>query len=410
MEINRIVLIGNGFDLAHNLPTSYQDFIRDYWSIVGHNLVEHGQQRKAFNDGLIHIQYSELLAYSYKGENKIKSYREFNNYIDDTNATKLENISTFLSVINNAVDTYGWVDIENLYYTTLKDIIFGKRGYYSVEELNKDLNIIKLKLQDYLTKVSKKVVIDILPRIQNVIYSPLRFKDCSIKSGDVFTEFARSRCNENREITTRRLTRYRYDSEYEMLSIKSNKYQTESELMDAIFDDQDVPLPYMLPGDIVFLNFNYTDTSDIYIARNSEIDTIHIHGELNSESNPIVFGYGDEMDDDFKKIKNLNINSYLDGSKSEAYLVADNYKRLLRYMESAPFQVVIMGHSCGNSDRTLLNTIFEHKNCISIKPCYHQNGDGSDNYKELIQNISRNFNDMARMRDIVACKEYCNKI
>jgi len=29
--MNRIVLIGNGFDLAHGLKTSYQDFINWYW-------------------------------------------------------------------------------------------------------------------------------------------------------------------------------------------------------------------------------------------------------------------------------------------------------------------------------------------------------------------------------------------
>ena len=29
--MNRIVLIGNGFDLAHGLKTSYRDFIYDYW-------------------------------------------------------------------------------------------------------------------------------------------------------------------------------------------------------------------------------------------------------------------------------------------------------------------------------------------------------------------------------------------
>ncbi|MBO5801404.1 MAG: hypothetical protein J6R16_03935 [Alistipes sp.] len=410
MDINRIVLIGNGFDLAHGLPTSYQDFIRDYWSSIGHKISEQGSRKIVLKDELLHIQYNEIWSYPYKKEDKIQSYKEFKDYIDSTLGANLENLSTFLSIINEAVDTYGWVDIENLYYTTLKDIIFGKRGYYSVEELNKDLNIIKLKLQDYLTKVSNNCVLDRLPRIHNAIYSPLRFRDCSVNSEEIFAQFIQSRRYENKDITSRRLTRYYYDAECEMLSIKSNKSPTGTKSINAIFNDQDIPFPYMLPSDIVFLNFNYTNTSDIYLAHNSEIDTIHIHGELNNEYNPIVFGYGDEMDDDFKKIKNLNINSYLDGSKSEAYLVTDNYKRLLRYMESAPFQLVIMGHSCGNSDRTLLNTIFEHKNCISIKPCYHQNGDGSDNYKELIQNISRNFNDMARMRDIVACKEYCNKI
>lgn len=29
--MNRIILIGNGFDLAHGLPTRYEDFITWYW-------------------------------------------------------------------------------------------------------------------------------------------------------------------------------------------------------------------------------------------------------------------------------------------------------------------------------------------------------------------------------------------
>ena len=410
MNINRIVIIGNGFDLAHKLPTSYQDFIKDFWRSVGLKIVNQGSKKIVLKEDLLHIQYSDIWSYPYKEEDKIQTYKEFIDYVENTTGADLKHISTFLSVINNAIETYGWVDIENLYYTTLKDIIFGKRGYYSVEELNKDLNSLKLKLQDYLTKVIDGHKSSKLKGIQNAIYHPLRFRDCSIKSKDIFTQFARSRWNENRGITSRRLTRYGYDSESEMLSVKTKKYQTESELVDGICDNQDIPLPYMLPSEIVFLNFNYTNTSDIYLSHNSDIETIHIHGELSCESNPIIFGYGDEMDNDYKKIKDLNINTYLDGSKSEAYLETDNYKRLLRYMESAPFQVVIIGHSCGNSDRTLLNTIFEHQNCISIKPCYYKKDDGTDNFRELVQNISRNFNDMARMRDIVACKEFCDQI
>lgn len=30
-KMNRIILIGNGFDLAHGLKTSYADFIDWYW-------------------------------------------------------------------------------------------------------------------------------------------------------------------------------------------------------------------------------------------------------------------------------------------------------------------------------------------------------------------------------------------
>lgn len=30
--MNRLVLIGNGFDMAHGLKTSYMDFINWYWA------------------------------------------------------------------------------------------------------------------------------------------------------------------------------------------------------------------------------------------------------------------------------------------------------------------------------------------------------------------------------------------
>lgn len=64
-----------------------------------------------------------------------------------------------------------------------------------------------------------------------------------------------------------------------------------------------------------------------------------------------------------------------------------------------------MGHSCGNSDRTLLNTVFEHENCISVKPFYHKWADGRDNYLELVQNISRCFTNTKLFRDRVVNKE-----
>ena len=36
--MNRIILIGNGFDLAHGLKTSYRDFIDDYWKTFIENI------------------------------------------------------------------------------------------------------------------------------------------------------------------------------------------------------------------------------------------------------------------------------------------------------------------------------------------------------------------------------------
>ena len=89
---------------------------------------------------------------------------------------------------------------------------------------------------------------------------------------------------------------------------------------------------------------------------------------------------------------------------------SDNYRKVLEFIDADTFQIIIMGHSCGNSDRTLLNTLFEHRNCVSIKPYYYINDKGEDNYLELIQNISRNFSDMKLMRDRVVNKTYCETI
>ncbi len=116
------------------------------------------------------------------------------------------------------------------------------------------------------------------------------------------------------------------------------------------------------------------------------------------------------MDKDYQALKNLNDNGCLCNMKTIKYLETDNYRNALAFMDSAPFQVYIMGHSCGNSDRTLLNTLFEHKNCISIKPYYYVKEDGSDNYLDIIQNISRNFTDMKLMRDRVVNKTYCEPL
>ena len=147
----------------------------------------------------------------------------------------------------------------------------------------------------------------------------------------------------------------------------------------------------------------------MYLPTTNAFYINHIHGSLQNP-NDIIFGYGDELDENYKKILNKNDNEVLRNIKTFKYSNEQNYRNMLRFIESSPFQVFIMGHSCGNSDRTLLNTIFEHKNCVSIKPFYHKKDEGSDNYTEIVQNIARNFTDMKLMRDRVVNKTLCEPL
>mgnify|MGYP002526819422 CR=1 FL=1 len=165
----------------------------------------------------------------------------------------------------------------------------------------------------------------------------------------------------------------------------------------------------MLPNQIMLLNFNYTHTVDLYRKKGYIFTVNQIHRDLNNPKS-VIFGYGDELDENYKDLLNRNDNKYLSNIKSIKYLEADNYRKMLSFIESEPYQILIMGHSCGNSDRTLLNTLFEHKNCVSIKPYYYKYDKDKDNYIDLVQNISRNFTDMKLMRDRVVNKEYCEAL
>ena len=195
----------------------------------------------------------------------------------------------------------------------------------------------------------------------------------------------------------------RYNDETLIEGVNTYKYNLEHNIY-----NMEYPRLFMLPDVIMLLNFNYTNTTDMY--SNNKVSFVnHIHGVLEKPES-MIFGYGDELDDSFKKLLDSNENECLRNVKSIKYQESDNYRNVLAFIESAPFQVCIMGHSCGNSDRTLLNTLFEHKNCISIKPYYYIKEDGTDNYLDIIQNISRNFTDMKLMRDRVVNKTYCETI
>ena len=53
----------------------------------------------------------------------------------------------------------------------------------------------------------------------------------------------------------------------------------------------------------------------------------------------------------------------------------------------------------------MLNTIFEHENCSSIKIHYHKKDNGIDNYSDIVKNISRHFKDKSSMRRKIVSKE-----
>ena len=391
--MNRIIIIGNGFDLAHGLPTSYKNFIDWYIDKRVNNLST--CHSNVNSDELCKFRISEHTWHSYIFSNygplwneilreslfkTIKGHPEYFQY----------NQSRFLEAITKCIEKNNWVDIEKEYYNLLsKD--FESSDNESIEQLNRELECLKNNLIVYLNEVEKKLINEYIidNNIKEKIFEPINPRDISIEAKEKFEFFKNNRLA--------------HDSHYKSLL---NKYNTYKLLKDI---DQRNSKELYLPDSILLLNFNYTKTADLYLPNEDIFKVNHIHGKL---SNPksIIFGYGDELDDNYKKLLKDNNNEYLKNIKSINYLNYTNYREMLSYIESAPYQIYIMGHSCGLSDKTLLNTLFEHENCVSIKPFYYINEEGRDNYTDIVQNISRNFTDMKLMRDRVVNKTFCEAL
>lgn len=405
--MNRLVLIGNGFDLAHKLPTSYQDFIDWYWNGRFENL------RKTFTP----VSKAPLCELTMKAFLSWYSmFEQGPSVLNEYNGAKLflelckrgicrATMTPLFERIHKSIETKGWVDIENDYYELLKKYVLDNASEAQIEALNAELHDLQELLVVYLKsiEISDKMV---KGEIRKKIYDVFLTSDISVGGQNALKEHIES-AFKREDIDWRWLSIM-----YENSSLSKSyveKYRVKYENNPNILDEGTPPMELMLPNHIMLLNFNYTHTADLYCKKTDIFSVNQIHGDL-KQPQSVIFGYGDELDDNYKSIVDKNENKYLGNIKSIKYLEAENYRKLLSFIESEPYQILIMGHSCGNSDRTLLNTLFEHKNCVSIKPYYHQIDKDHDNYIELVQNISRNFKDMKLMRDRVVNKTYCEPL
>ncbi len=318
----RLVLIGNGFDLAHGLKTTYRDFL-DWYMCSCYNEF---YSKSSYSDRLILMKHNQSNV-GPRYENSPENLEEVifrMNHIQ----TSLSYPSDFFGVLIKKFQSGSWVNIERQYFQELKGIFanrpYGhKFGHQAAAELNTEFGYMIKRLTEYFVYVN------------SIIGSQMKLPISKTNLKDVFKS-------------------------------------------DAL-------------NPVRFVNFNYTDTLSIHRYANED-QIVHIHGRASRINvNPIIFGYGDETDPGYQNIEDSGDNVYLDHIKSFGYFKTDNYSKLISLIESGPYVIYIIGHSCGISDRILLSELFEHKNCEKIEIFYHRRKDNTDNFKEITQEISRHF-------------------
>lgn len=129
--MNNLILIGNGFDLAHNHKTGYKDFIH---FVINSQM----NDRNQFLDLLfVEVNYIKDLDQFYEalGGGSSSPFIKFNN--------------VFFQLLVNDVSLNNWCDIEKRYF----DELMKMKNYETVEKFHEDFEIIKNYLTVYLRNI-----------------------------------------------------------------------------------------------------------------------------------------------------------------------------------------------------------------------------------------------------------------
>lgn len=343
--MNRIVVIGNGFDLALDLKTSYQDLMVWY---LNTRVIPELENLLSFNDDLLSITIAP--AARIPVECNRATVQKTYEYILSINQNKSRSGKPFILKHIPPGSTATWANFEENYFDLLKKY---KSHPTNIKIINGELSSIENLLAEYLMDIQKS----------------------SGKNEPVmFTDLLR-----------------RYPEEYLDLPVELGPGEWNMDL-----------------GKILILNFNYTHTADsiVHFFAGTEYDVhqIHIHGRLGEKENPLIFGYGDETDPEFQAMKDLNHNALLKHFKSYKYSLTNNLRLLRQFQSDDIYDVHIIGHSCALSDRVLLSSIFEDENCFSIVPYLRR---GVDNYFDLQTSISRHIENMNDFRYKIMIKPQC---
>ncbi|NQU84738.1 MAG: hypothetical protein HQ541_03160 [Mariniphaga sp.] len=345
--MNRLVIIGNGFDLSLGLKTSYKDFL---FHFIKKNLIEfldsdeYGKHVTFYTDiGNVHeLKNNKLIKLripEHKSINSILTDIEDYDTYNDLSEYLIENKFLsykidLLNIIHQKSVNDNWIDIEISYYDKLIEFIKSRKP---IRNYNEKFGYLKLELIKYLNSVDKLIT----------------------------------------DIHSNRLERL---------------FDYHSNFLEGLFQSNNKDSVKV--NEIMVLNFNYTfslERINKIIPINKSLEINHIHGNLHDKDS-IIFGFGDEHDKDYNLLKSGRSNEQFRYTKKSYYSLYPNKKKLNSFINSDKYEVYILGHSCGISDRTLLNNIFENDLCKSIR-IFHKNKNSSQDYLNKIHEIGKYFDD-----------------
>lgn len=342
-----ILIIGNGFDLAHGLPTTYKDFLRFTDEFMIYKTAKENGQELSWNDDedtCFYKYFIELFNKSQRNEDARKIVNELDILIKD---------NVWLNHFKDAQIKKGWIDFESeisRVVQTLEDV--RKVVDNALRQGEKDANI-----EEYQKKILRHVGAGVGNNIENAIKIP---KERGLQDLDRLI-----RCLEI------------YLSDY------INNIAKQNTLPDIEY------LPFL---DKV-LSFNYTNTYERLYNNHQFIEFDYIHGKAdirrNIDTNNMVLGIdeylkGDEKNENiefiaFKKFyqriyketgclyKNWVAEIRSDKKISEITSVCEeNGNTVISKKDVKHHNLFIFGHSLDITDKDVLMDLILNDNVQTV--------------------------------------------
>lgn len=392
----RVFIIGNGFDLAHGIKSSYTDFIKNYFNEYIKSVLS---KLNIFLDSKpvsVGRFLRQLINCEDDGCSLFFRDKLFNVYLDPkVNKRQFKNFDfedLTISEIQKELIDYGLtISLQEGGYSLIDDLFNDEKNNKWSDIENNYFKKIKSLYNEKVLNLGGREEGKVKSFIDNVrsINNQLLFLKeqflCYLK--DTTDNYKHNYIGYERIL-------YDYT--------EANKEDESFEIERAI------------------LNFNYTEVFNKYpefLDGRSKIKSFNIHGELMNIKNPPIFGLGDEYHPIYRDFVELNEPDLLKNVKSIKYLQANVYKGLInKLIEYDKIEYVVLGHSCGMSDRTLLKELFNMEEVEKI--ClynYEQfkydekgkkiegSGDkGFTDYTNKLYGLSSYFNNNQIMRNVVA--------
>lgn len=355
----KILLIGNGFDLAHGLPTSYKDFL-DFCKMV----------RELYTYPIIDNEYNQKKLIDWNTDKTIKSkllecYENRKNCFEDKITTQCKELDELYDCIKENVwinyflerEKYigeNWIDFES----EISNVVQAIETLKSYIERDEDVLKIKDTKQQtiiYFLKIAKKSLQDVfnLKRIDSFI------EDISIE----------------------------LDKLIRSLEIYICEFVNEIDIIKENDDIKTITPDYVL-------SFNYSNTYERIYGQSKEVTYDYIHGKADIKNNVdtcnLVLGIDEYLEDDKNdKLEFIAFKKFY----QRIYKSTDStYMKWVEQIKKYPevnHNLFIFGHSLDKTDRDILKLLICNDNVTTKIYYYRKNKNDKKELGKLIKNLVR---------------------